>query len=213
MKKLFTFLLLSFLMSSCLLFHPSAKKLTSRALTANKQYDAIIVPGVPFFEPQWDATMQMRVLWAIHIYNKGLVKKIIMSGSAVYTPYVEAQIMKLYAIQFGVPADDIIVEDKAEHSVENIWYSYKLAKSLGLQKIALCTDPFQTKMTYRFGKRRLKDLKYIPVIFDTLKTLPHNVPVINYLPYKIENFISITETESFWFRLRGTMGKHINFKE
>ena len=68
-------------------------------------------------------------------------------------------------------------------------------------------------MTYRFGKRRLKDLRYLPVIFDTLRTLPHSEPIINYQPHKIENFVPITETQSFWFRFRGTMGKHINFQE
>lgn len=205
--------ILVLIMSSCILFQPSASKLNRRALEANKQYDAVIVPGVPFMEPKWDPTMQMRVLWAIHLYKKGHTKKIIMSGSSVYSPYVEAEIMKLYAIEFGVPAEDIIVEGKAQHSTENVWYGYKLAKSLGLNKIALSTDPFQTRMTYRFGKRRLKDLKYLPVLFDTLKTLPHHVPEINYLPLKIANFVSIVETQSFGYRFRGTMGKHINFKE
>ncbi len=212
-KNTFHILLLSFFMSSCVLFQPSASKLNKRALIANKQYDAVIVPGVPFIEPKWDATMQMRVLWSIHLYKTGKTKKIIMSGSSVYSPYVEAQIMKLYAIEFGVPAEDIIIEDRAQHSTENVWYGYKLAKSLGLEKIALSTDPFQTRMTYRFGKRRLKDLKYMPVLFDTLKTLPHNVPEINYLPLKIADFVPITETQSFGYRFRGTMGKHINFKE
>ncbi|MBI3521429.1 MAG: YdcF family protein [Bacteroidetes bacterium] len=213
MYKIIFFLAPIVLFSSCMLFQPSAKKLTRRALTAHKQYDAVIVPGVPFIEPKWDQTMQMRVLWAIHLYKNGSTKKIIMSGSSVYSPYVEAQIMKLYAIEFGVPADDIIVEDKAQHSTENVWYGYKLAKSKGLERVALATDPFQTRMTYRFGKRWLKDLKYLPVIFDTLKTLPHNVPEINYRPHKIENFVPITETQSFWFRFKGTMGKHINFNE
>lgn len=212
MKKQFYILLFPFFINSCILFQPSAQKLTDRALAANKQYDAIIVPGVPFLEPKWDQAMQMRVLWAIHLYKNGCTKKIIMSGSAVYSPYIEAQIMKLYAIEFGIPEEDIIVEDKAQHSTENVWYSYKLAKSLGHEKIALCTDPFQTRMTYRFGKRRFKDLNFLPVIFDTLKTLPHNNPSINYLQFKIENFIPITESQSFWYRLRGTMGKHINFK-
>jgi vancomycin permeability regulator SanA len=213
MKHFFFSIVLIVLLNSCMLFHPSAQKLTKRALIAHKQYDCIIVPGVPFLEPKWDQTMQMRVLWAIHLYKNGSTKKIIMSGSCVYSPYVEAQIMKLYAIEFGVPAEDIIVEDKAQHSTENVWYSYKLAKLLGHQKIALCTDPFQTRMTYRFGKRRIKDLKYLPVIFDTLKTLPHIDPIISYQGYKINNFTPITETQSFWYRLKGTMGKHINFKE
>ena len=198
---------------SCLLFQPSAKKLTKRALVAHKQYDAIIVPGVPFVEPNWDMTMKMRVLWAVHIYKKGYAKKIITSGSSVYSPYVEAEIMKLYAISLGVPAEDIIVESRAQHSTENIWYGFKLGKSLGCNSIALCTDPFQTRMTYRFGKKRLKDLRYLPVMFDTLRTLPQTDPVIDYAPYRLENFIPITETQSFWYRFRGTMGKHIDFKE
>ena len=214
-NKLFYFALLAMLLSfsSCLLFQPSANKLTRRALIEHKQYDAIIIPGVPFTDSVWDLTMQMRVLWGIHLYNNGTTKKIIMSGNAVYSPYVEAKIMKLYAIAHGVPEDDIIVEDRAQHSTENAWYGYKLAKKLGLKHIALATDPFQTRMLYRFGKKRLKDLEYLPVLFDTLKTLQHSNPEINYLAIKISEFIPITETQSFWYRLRGTAGKHINFKE
>ena len=198
---------------SCVLFHPSVQKLTKRAYAAHQQYDAVIVPGVPFIEPSWDLTMQMRVLWSVYLYKKGVTKKLIMSGSGVYSPYVEAQIMKLYAIQLGVPEQDVIVEDKAQHSTENLWYGYKLARSLGYEKIALATDPFQTRMVYRFGKVRLKNLYYLPVIFDTLKTLPHTTPAINYQALKLEKFVPITDSQNFWYRFRGTMGKHINFKE
>ena len=210
---IFVVLSVLFSLSSCMLFQPSASKLTRRALAKHKQYDAIIVPGVPFIAPKWDMTMQMRVLWGVHLYKRGLAKKIIMSGSSVYSPYVEAEIMKLYAISLGVPEGDIIVEGKAQHSTENIWYSYKLGKSLGFETMALSTDPFQTRLTYRFGKRRLKDLQYLPVIFDTLKTLPRLDPEIKYEAYKVDSFKSIVETQSFWYRFRGTMGKHIDFKE
>ena len=71
MKLILYTSLLILSMSSCALFQPSAKKLNYRALAAHKQYDAVIVPGVPFMEPKWDATMQMRVLWAIHLYKNG----------------------------------------------------------------------------------------------------------------------------------------------
>ena len=209
----FLFLIAGLFLSSCMLFQPSASKLTKRALAKHKTYDAIIVPGVPFIAPKWNMTMQMRVIWGVHLYKRGLAKKIIMSGSSVYSPYVEAEIMKLYAISLGVPEEDILVEGKAQHSTENIWYSYKLGKSMGFEHMALSTDPFQTRLTYRFGKRRLKDLQYLPVIFDTLKTLPRLDPVIRYEAHKLDSFQSITETQSFWYRFRGTMGKHIDFKE
>jgi len=205
---------LGMLLSSCMLFQPTAKQLNARAIKKHQKYDAIIVPGVPFNEPNWDITMEIRVLWAIHLYKKGITEKIIMSGSSVYSPYVEAKIMKLYAEKLGVPADDIIVEDKAEHSTENLWYGYKLAKSLGMKKIALSSDPFQTRMLYRFGKKRLNgDVAYFPIIFDTLKTMPRQVPAIDYTSCKIDGFKSIVERESFWKRMKGTMGRNINYRE
>lgn len=201
------------LLSSCLLFKPSAQKLTRRALKAHPVYDAVIVPGVPFAEPNWDRVMQMRVIWAVHLFRRGLTKNIIMSGSSVYTPYVEAQIMKQYAIKMGVPEEYIYTEERAEHSTENVWYGYKMAMAHHFNSVALASDPFQTKLLLRFGKRRVKDLKYLPVLFDTLRTLPHDTPVIAYEPLRVPNFVALPNRQSKWERLKGTWGKHINFKE
>jgi uncharacterized SAM-binding protein YcdF (DUF218 family) len=157
--------------------------------------------------------MKMRVLWAVHLYKRGLAKNIIMSGSSVYSPYVEAKIMKLYAVALGVPEQNVFTEEKAEHSTENIWYGNKLAKAKGFNTIALASDPFQTKLTYRFVKRRTKEVRFLPVLIDTLQTLDHFSPKINYEEIKIKNFIALPERESTWQRLRGTKGKHINYKE
>src|SRR6478672_4313027 len=79
--------------SGCLAFKPSPEKMTRRALAAHKTYDAIIVPGIQFVEPSWDRVLQMRLIWAKHLYDRGIAKHIITSGSSVYTPYVEAKIM------------------------------------------------------------------------------------------------------------------------
>lgn len=205
-------ILLSLLFSYCSLFYPSATRLYARGVK-NAPYDAIIVPGIPFNAPSWDRIMQMRVLWAVHLYKRGLTKKIITSGSSVYSPFVEAKIMKLYAMKLGVPEKDIYTEEKAEHSTENIWYSNKLAQSLGLTKVALATDPFQTNLTYRFARRRTPNVAFLPVLFDTLRTIPHDTPVINYQPLKIDSFIALPDREGRWQRFRGTRGRHIKFRE
>lgn len=204
---------LSLLFSSCALFTPSAGKLYKQSLSSHNQYDAVIVPGVPFKEPAWDNVMLMRVTWAVHLYKIGLTKTLIMSGSSVYTPYVEAKIMKLYAMALGVPEDKIIIESRAEHSTENVWYGYHLGKQNGLNNIALATDPFQTKILYRFGKKHTKDLAYLPVLFDTLKTLPHLTPDINYTAIRLNDFVSLPERQSWWKRFKGTRGKNINLNE
>ncbi|HKC67932.1 MAG TPA: YdcF family protein [Bacteroidia bacterium] len=198
---------------SCLWFVPSVKKLTARSLKDTTTYDAIIVPGVPFNPPSWDMVMKMRLIWAVHLYKRGHTKNIIMSGSSVYSPYVEAEIMRLYAIKMGVPANHIFVEGRAEHSTENIWYGYKLAQKNGFKKVALASDPFQSHLLYSFARRRIKGLQFLPVIFDTLETLSHNEPKINYDSLRVQNFIALPDREGHWQRFRGTMGKHIHFKE
>lgn len=199
--------------SGCLFFRPSPEKMVARSLKRNPQYDAIIVPGVPFNQPYWDRIMQARVLWAVHLYDRGIAKHIIMSGNAVYTPYKECNIMKLYAIALGVPEKDIFIEDKALHSTENIWYGSKVAKANGFSTIALATDPTQTKLLYGLAKRRVKGLAFLPILFDTLETLPHDTPSIDYQPYKVENFISLPERQNKFQRLMGTLGKHIKYRE
>jgi uncharacterized SAM-binding protein YcdF (DUF218 family) len=199
--------------SSCLLFKPSPEKMTRKALKANKQYDAIIVPGIQFVEPVWDRVLMMRLIWAKHLYDRGIAKNIIVSGSSVYTPYVEAKIMAEYLHAMGVPKNHIIVEDKAEHSTENLWYGWKLAKKKGFSSVAFASDPFQSKLLWRFAKRRThKEVKFLPVILDTLQNLPHDTPVINYEPLKLKDFVPITQRYTKRQRFRGTMGKNIDYR-
>jgi hypothetical protein len=194
-------------------FVPSVKKLTSRAIKAHTTYDAIIVPGVPFKEPHWDMVMQMRVIWAVHLYKTGRTANIIMSGNSVYTPYKESQIMKAYAVKMGVPDEHVFTEELAEHSTENIWYGYKLAQAKGFKAIALASDPYQTRLLYTFARIHIRDLKFLPTVFDTLRTLSHAEPVIKHDSLKVQDFVALPDRESGSERFRGTMGKHINYKE
>ncbi|MBW6482225.1 MAG: YdcF family protein [Vicingaceae bacterium] len=106
------------------------------------------------------------------MYDKGITKNVIYSGSAVYSPYYEAEIMALYAQTIGIPKENIFAETKAEHSTENVYYSYKKAKNLGFEKIALATDPFQSKMVKSFITKKMKaPIAIIPMVYDSLKTI------------------------------------------
>src|SRR5205823_671294 len=48
-----------------------------------KPFDAIIVPGVPYYGRGWDSVMKSRVLWSYILYRNGYAKNIIYSGAAV----------------------------------------------------------------------------------------------------------------------------------
>ena len=61
-----------------------------------------------------------RVVWAVYLHRIGVTRRIIMSGSAVYSPWVEAKVMREYAVALGVPREDVLIEDRAEHSLSLI---------------------------------------------------------------------------------------------
>ncbi len=174
-------------------------------------FDAIIVPGVPF-DTAWSDIMRMRVLWSYHLYNRGYAKNIIFSGSAVYSPYVESRIMAEYAKKLGIPEENIFTEEQAEHSTENVYYSFYMAKSLGLENVALATDPFQTKMVKSFSRKKNLDIEYIPVIFDTLHTYYDDINIsIDPTWAEVEDFVALPDRESFWKRFAGTLGKNLKY--
>ncbi len=214
MKPILTLFISSILLlSGCSLFRPSPERLFKRALK-NEPFDVIIVPGCPYDGKDWSLPMKGRVIWASYLINKGIAKNVIFSGGSVYTPYVEAKIMALYAEQLGVSPDKILIEDKAEHTTENIYNSYWIAKSKGFKKIAVASDQFQSRLLMGFTNRRFKlPITHIPFLVDTLKTIDKVHPVINPQSAYVDNFKSIVETQSKWHRFRGTRGKNIKFQE
>lgn len=208
-----SFFLIALLLSSCVFFRPSPGKLYKRAIK-EQPYDAIIVPGVPFDGTDWSTAMKGRVIWACYLMNKGVAKNVIFSGGAVYTPYVEAKVMALYAEKLGVPKEKIFIETKAEHSTENIYNSYHIAKKMGCSKIAIASDPFQSAILMRFSRKKFQlPITHIPFIIDTLSTIDNIYPKIIADSAKVQNFRSIVETQSKWYRFRGTLGKNIKFEK
>jgi uncharacterized SAM-binding protein YcdF (DUF218 family) len=201
------FLAVALLLTHCSFSH-YAEKSYDRALN-EKPFDVIIVPGVPYEEENTTSVMKMRIFWAKHLYDSGFTKNIIFSGSAVYSPYVESIAMKIIADTLGIPSDHTFFETKAEHSTENVYYSWKMAKEMGFQKIALATDPFQSRLLRSFTKKYCPGVKAIPVVFDRLQIDDKPLPVIDATSAFRENFVSITDRETFWQRFKGTMGKRV----
>lgn len=212
-KWSYILIILVFTLSGCAFFRPSAPKLYYKTISRNPEYEIVIVPGAPIKSVYSDKVVQMRVIWAVHLYKRGITKKIMMSGSAVSTPYKESVIMKLYAISLGVPEEDVYTEENSQHTTENVWYGYHASMALGYKKIALATDSFQTRMIYGYVKRKMLELGFLPVLYDTLKTLPDTLPAINIDQYKIDNFTPLHESQNRFQLFRGTIGGYIDYKK
>ncbi|MGD0584134.1 MAG: YdcF family protein [Bacteroidales bacterium] len=205
------FLLLMFVMTSCAFSSRTCTRFLKESM--KDPYEIVIVPGVPFENGKWSFIMKGRVCWSKYLYDRGITKNIIYSGAAVYSPYCEAEIMALYAEKLGVPAEHIFVEIKAQHSTENVYYSYKKAKKLGFTRIALASDPFQTKMLKRFVKKVLgREVGLIPMVIDSLGPYTAKIvdPEIDYQKAFVKNFIALPSRENLFKRFRGTEGFEID---
>lgn len=172
-------------------------------------FDVVIVPGVPYQDTSTNIIYKARVLWAKHLYDSGYTKNIIFSGSAVYTPYIESRTMKLYAVALGVPEANVFTEEKAEHSTENVYYSWKMAKQLGFNKIALATDPYQSGMLRSLIREYTPGVMSLPIQFETIDARNRMLPVIDAHVARVNSFVALPERESFWERMKGTMGRRV----
>lgn len=206
--------ILSSSLFSCISYRKRPARLYREVVERKETFDAAIVPGVPFENNTWDTVMKGRLLWAALLYKQGIIRNIIFSGGAVYSPYYEARIMGLYAQQMGIPADHIFYETRAEHSTENIFYAYQLARTQGFKSIALVTDPFQSSLLKGFTRKRFgTKIVHIPFIIDSLEKHNHIEITIDPSTAYAEHFKSIKERQGFFKRFRGTLGAFIPWED
>ncbi|MCW5908199.1 MAG: YdcF family protein [Chitinophagales bacterium] len=198
MKFLKRFLLLLFIAGFTALAITWWLKSSTRQLyvlnVSEAPYDAVIIPGLPFDTPVPNNLFKARILWSKSLFNKGLVKNIIYSGSAVHTPYVEGEIMKAIALQMGLPSANIYAEVNAQHTTENIDYSLQLARTLRFQKIAVASDPFQTIFLKRHIAKHQLEVALLPFDLDSFPAFKkYSFPLIDYRKFSVQNFVPLKE--------------------
>ena len=179
---------------------------------SDKKFDVVIVPGIPYNGKQWDMIMKGRIYWAKYLFDEGIAKNIIFSGAAVHSQWVESKIMALYAEAIGVPKAHIFTEEKAEHSTENVYFSYKQALQMGFTRIALASDPFQSKLLRKYVNKCISDqIALLPIVYGILRKMDDSMtdPHIDTDQALIQDFKPLKEREAFRQRFKGTRGKNI----
>lgn len=194
-------------------YDPKETEKKSERLKEKAPYDVIIVPGIPYQDPTLKIILKARILWAKYLFDTGIAKNIIFSGSAVYNPYIEGVMMRIYADSLGIPSENTFSETQAEHSTENIYYSLLMAKKLGFKKIAVATDQYQAIIIRRFMKKNCPEIEIITIEYNKIKMITAPWPEIDPSSACVDNFVSLIEREDRVKRFKGTLGKNINFVE
>jgi uncharacterized SAM-binding protein YcdF (DUF218 family) len=179
---------------------------------AKNPYDVIIVPGVPYQVASMETVLKARIFWAKYLYDRGITRNIIFSGSSVYTPFVEGKIMKMYADSLGIPPGHTFTEEEAEHSTENVFYSVRMAHEMGYKRIALATDHYQAFLLGKFMKKHFPDVTVLTIAYKHINIRAEWPKIADTAAFS-DYFVSLPKRENHLKRLKGTMGMNIIYNE
>ena len=104
-----------------------------------KDIDCIIILGAGIWGDSPSPMLQDRLLQGIDLYEKGVSSKIIMSGDHGREEYDEVNVMKQYAIDNGVPSEDIFMDHAGFSSYESI---YRAKEIFGAKKVVIVTQKY-----------------------------------------------------------------------
>lgn len=121
------------------------KLFTKKQIIENNDYsnlediDCIIILGAGIWGDKPSPMLEDRLLEGISLYENNVSTKIIMSGDHGREEYDEVNIMKKFAIEKGVPSEDIFMDHAGFSSYESI---YRAKEIFGANKIVIVTQKY-----------------------------------------------------------------------
>lgn len=105
----------------------TADRIFEPAAVPDISYDAALVLGCGVYNnSQPSMLLKERLDAAIGLYESGLAPKLIMSGDHGQKEYDEVNVMKKYAIEHGVPSEDIFMDHAGFSTYESIYRARKI---------------------------------------------------------------------------------------
>jgi hypothetical protein len=105
------------------------------------KHDAIIVLGCPNdADGKPSACQTARADLAMKIVSAGLGDEIITTGGAVQNQWIEAETLRDLLVARGIARERIIVEPKAEHTDENLYFSTRIMEARGFANAIVVTE-------------------------------------------------------------------------
>ena len=114
------------------------------------EYDAILVLGSGVKSNYPTPILKERLDTGIYLYENGIAPKIIMSGDHGREYYDEVNIMKDYAIEKGVPSEDIFMDHAGFSTYESM---YRVGYIFGAKKVIVVSQEYHLYRAIYIGRR------------------------------------------------------------
>ena len=143
--KIYGIIMLMFMLAIVLGINLYVKVSTKKQIIENNAYskikdiDCIIVLGAGIWGDKPSPMLEDRLLEAISLYNNNVSSKIIMSGDHGSKEYDEVNIMKKFAIEKGIPSENIFMDHAGFSSYESV---YRAKEIFGAKKVVIVTQKY-----------------------------------------------------------------------
>ncbi len=104
--------------------------------------DIIVVLGAALNDDgQPTPTVRRRVAHGVALWKDGRAPRLLMAGGPTRHATPESHVMRNLAVDAGVPADAVHVEERSTRTLENAAFSKEILDAEGWRKALLVTDP------------------------------------------------------------------------
>ena len=142
---------------------------------------------------------QERIGKAVSLYHEGVAPHLVISSGFVFA-LREAEVMKAVAIDNGVPAEAIVLEERAANTYENVTGTNQILTERNWKKIALVSSPYHMRRALLTWKKVAPDVEVIATPPETSSFYAHergaNLEQIRGL---LQEYAAIV---SYWWRGR-----------
>ena len=108
--------------------------------------DAAIVLGAAVWGSDVSPVFKERINHALELRRSGKVRRIIFTGGqGNRNELTESSAARQYAIQQGISAADILVEESSHTTYENLVFAREVAAARGLKRVLIVSDPLHMK--------------------------------------------------------------------
>ena len=154
--------------------------------------DVAIVLGAGTNDGKLSAVFKERINHSILLYQKGVVDKIIFTGGfGTGQKQSDSQTAKNYALENGIPENDILIEEESNYTIENLKESKQIMDSLGFTNALLVSDPIHMKRAMKLATYYKIDCTPSPTKTTMYKSAKTKIGQLLY--------------ETFYFSLRETI--------
>ncbi len=155
----------------------SATVLIYAHIDAQEKSDVAIVLGAGTINNEASPVFKERVNHAVELYKSGVVQKIIITGGlGEGSVLADSQVAKQYALSLGVPAADILTEEKSTITQENLENAAAIMREEGFQTAVIVSDPLHMARAMLMAKDAGIDAVSSPTPTSAYKTLDTKLP-------------------------------------